>query len=98
MVSNEYLDSPINDIQQLMVITAEECGELTQCCMKIMRKYDSLEGIEGCKYRDLLIEELGDVQCMIELMIRNKVVTWDEIQNRVKAKKEKLEKWSTLIE
>ena len=98
MVSNEYLDSPINDIQQLMAITAEECGELTQVCMKIMRKYDSIEGIEGDKYRELLIEELGDVQCMIELMIRNKVVTWDEIQNRVKVKKEKLEKWSTLIE
>ena len=98
MVSNEHLDSPINDIQQLMAITAEECGELTQVCMKIMRKYDSIEGIEGDKYRELLIEELGDVQCMIELMIRNKVVTWDEIQNRVKVKKEKLEKWSTLIE
>ena len=98
MVSNEYLDSPINDIQQLMAITAEECGELTQVCMKIMRKYDSLDSIESDKYRELLIEELGDVQCMIELMIRNKVVTWDEIQNRVKVKKEKLEKWSTLIE
>ena len=98
MVSNEYLDSPINDIQQLMAITAEECGELTQVCMKIMRKYDSLDSIESDKYRELLVEELGDVQCMIELMIRNKVVTWDEIQNRVKVKKEKLEKWSTLIE
>jgi len=98
MVSNEYLDSPINDIQQLMAITAEECGELTQVCMKIMRKYDSLEGIGGDKYRELLIEELGDVQCMIELMIKNKVVTWDEVQARVKTKKEKLKKWSTLVE
>jgi NTP pyrophosphatase (non-canonical NTP hydrolase) len=98
MVSNEYLDSPINDIQQLMAITAEECGELTQVCMKIMRKYDSLDSIESDKYRELLIEELGDVQCMIELMIKNKVVTWDEVQARVKTKKEKLKKWSTLVE
>ena len=97
MVSNQEIDSPINDIQQLMAITAEECGELTQVCMKIMRKYDTLDGIEGDKYRELLVEELGDVQCMIELMIKNKVVTWDEIQARVKIKKEKLEKWSTLI-
>ena len=98
MVSNEYLDSPINDIQQLMAITAEECGELTQVCMKIMRKYDSLDSIESDKYRELLVEELGDVQCMIELMIKNKVVTWDEVQARVKTKKEKLKKWSTLVE
>lgn len=97
MISNRELDSPINDIQQLMAITAEECGELTQVCMKIMRKYDTLEGVSGDKYRELLIEELGDVQCMIELMIKNKVVSWDEVQARVKVKKEKLEKWSTLI-
>jgi len=35
---------------------------------------------------------------MIELMIKNKVVTWDEVQARVKDKKEKLKKWSDLIE
>lgn len=97
MVSNEKLESPINDIQQLMAITAEECGELTQVCMKVMRKYDTLEGISEDKYRDLLIEELGDVQCMIDLMIQHKVVTWDEIQARSQVKKEKLKRWSTLV-
>lgn len=97
MVSNAELDSPINNIQQLMAITAEECGELTQVCMKIMRKYDTLEGISEDKYRDLLVEELGDVQCMIELMIDNGVVSHKEIAKRSNVKREKLKVWSTLV-
>jgi len=97
MVSNRELNSPINDIQQLMAITAEECGELTQVCMKIMRKYDTLADMSNDKYRKLLVEELGDVMCMIELMIEHKVVTIEEIHNRASVKREKLKKWSTLV-
>ena len=80
-----------------MCITMEECGELTQQCSKIIRKYEEINQIEK-EQRIKLLEELGDVQCMIELMIKNKVVTWDEVQARVKDKKEKLKKWSDLIE
>lgn len=98
MVSNEYLESPINDIQQLMAITAEECGELTQVCMKIMRKYDTVEGIEGDKYRDLIVEEAGDVLCMIQLMVKHGLVTDEELDARVQVKMNKLKRWSTLIE
>jgi len=87
----------INKLQQLMCITMEECGELTQQCSKIIRKYEEINQIEK-EQRIKLLEELGDVQCMIELMIKNKVVTWDEVQARVKDKKEKLKKWSDLIE
>lgn len=87
----------INKLQQLMCITMEECGELTQRCSKIIRKYEEINQVEE-EQRIKLLEELGDVQCMIELMIKNKVVTWDEVQARVKYKKEKLKKWSDLIE
>ena len=87
----------INKLQQLMCITMEECGELTQRCSKIIRKYEEINQIEE-EQRVKLVEELGDVQCMIELMIKNKVITWDEVQARVKYKKEKLKKWSDLIE
>lgn len=97
MISNIELNSPINNIQQLMVITAEECGELTQVCMKIMRKYDNMQDISQDKCRDLLIEELGDVQCMIDLMIENGVVTQEEISDRSQVKRDKLKLWSDLI-
>ena len=97
MISNVFLNSPINSFQQLMAITAEECGELTQVCMKIMRKYDSLEDASDDKYIDLLIEEAGDVLCMLKLLSEHGVVHWQDIEDRVLVKREKLKKWSSLI-
>lgn len=79
-----------------MTITMEECGELTQRCSKIMRKYETLDLIEE-EQRVKLKEELGDVQCMIELMIDHGVVTHKEIAERSNVKRDKLVKWSTLI-
>lgn len=98
MVSNTELETPINDFQQLMAITAEECGELTQVCMKIMRKYDSLDKAAEDKYIDLLIEEAGDVMCMLELLIEHGVVTNKDIVDRIEVKREKLKLWSDLVD
>ena len=98
MVSNKDLETPINNFQQLMAITAEECAELTQVCMKIMRKYDSLDKTADDKYIELLIEEAGDVLCMLELMSEHGVVHWQDIEDRVVVKREKLKQWSNLVE
>jgi NTP pyrophosphatase (non-canonical NTP hydrolase) len=97
MVSNEELKSPINAFQQLMAITAEESGELTQVCMKIMRKYDNMEDMSSDKYRYQLVEEAGDVLCMIELLVEHGVLTDDELDDRVDVKRNKLKTWSNLI-
>ena len=83
----------LDTIQELMVITMEEAGELTQVCSKVLRRAKIDE-----EYQIKLVEELGDLQCMINLMIKHKVVTWDQIQARVKVKHEKLKKWSNLID
>jgi NTP pyrophosphatase (non-canonical NTP hydrolase) len=97
MVSNTELETPINAFQQLMAITAEECSELTQVCMKIMRKYDSLDAANNDKYIQLLLEEAGDVLCMLELLTDHAVLDWREIESRANVKREKLKTWSTLI-
>ena len=98
MVSNTELETPINNFQQLMAITAEECSELTQVCMKIMRKYDALDKAANDKYISLLIEEAGDVLCMLELMSEHGLFDWKEIYDRADVKREKLKMWSTLVE
>ena len=90
-------NSPINTLQQLMCITMEECGELTQRCSKIMRKYETLDLIEE-EQRVKLVEELGDVFCMMELMVEHNITDWIELQERADVKLEKLKKWSTLVE
>lgn len=89
-------NSPINTLQQLMTITMEECGELTQRCSKIMRKYETLDLIEE-EQRVKLLEEAGDVFCMLELMSEHGIFDWHEILNRADVKREKLKQWSTLI-
>jgi len=78
--------------QQLMAITAEECGELTQVCMKVLRRGDIDE-----RLRTKIVEEAGDVLCMLELMHQFDIFSWKELEDRVDVKKEKLEKWSDLI-
>tara|TARA_B100000424_G_C22940820_1_gene500639 strand:- start:2280 stop:2552 length:273 start_codon:yes stop_codon:yes gene_type:complete len=88
--------SPINELQQLMIITAEECGELTQRCSKIIRKYSSKKEIEE-EQRVKLIEEVGDVLCMINLMVEHNITNWKELEDRVNVKKNKLKVWSSLI-
>lgn len=97
MPSNQELETPINDLQQLVAITAEECGELTQVCMKIMRKYNTVEGVISDKYQNLLVEEAGDVLCMLELMSEHGLFDWQQIYDRADVKREKLKKWSTLV-
>ena len=76
-------------LEELMVITMEECGELIQECSKSIRMQDY--------NRDELKDELSDVMCMLELMIDNKIVTRQELSNGANLKKMKLMKWSNLI-
>ena len=87
----------INKLQQLMIITAEECGELTQRCSKIVRKYETIDQIEE-EQRIKFLEEAGDVYCMLELLVDHKITNWDELKKRSQVKRQKLKIWSDLID
>ena len=80
--------------QQLFVIMMEECGELIQQCSKCLRQQD----YESDYDRKKLIEEVGDVYAMIELMVKNNIITWASVYNRAEVKKDKLKQWSDLIQ
>tara|TARA_B100000795_G_scaffold173596_1_gene130921 strand:+ start:145 stop:468 length:324 start_codon:yes stop_codon:yes gene_type:complete len=75
---------------QLMVIMMEECGELIQACSKALRK-DDFDNNQN------LTEEVGDVYTMIEIMQDFDIVSWNDIEERVKVKRKKLSKWSDLV-
>jgi NTP pyrophosphatase (non-canonical NTP hydrolase) len=79
-------------LRELMMITAEECGEVTQVCCKILRR-DELDE----KRLNNLIEEIGDLQCMINLLKEYNILTDEQIDARVEVKRKKLEIWSELI-
>jgi len=79
-----------NQLQELLTITMEECGELIQACSKAIRCDEYYDNPN-------LLEELGDVQQMIELIHDYDLVSWEEVQQRMKVKREKLALWSDLI-
>ena len=81
--------------QELLVITMEECGELIQACSKALRRGELFA------YSDTetqLKQEIADVYAMIELMQDWDVISWDEIERGVERKRNKLKRWSKLID
>ena len=81
--------------EELMVITMEECGELIQACSKAIRRGEMFKNSDS---EVTFKEECGDVFCMLELLVENGFVTWQEIANRSEVKRNKLKKWSKLID
>ena len=77
--------------QQLLSITMEECGELTQACSKILRF-----GFEPEKIDDLA-KEAGDVLCMIDLMVEFGWLTQEQLDNRIPIKRNKLKIYSDIL-
>ena len=76
---------------ELMLITMEECGELVEACSKTIR-------CEDYENDERMIEEVGDVLVMIDLMMERGLLKKEDIENRKKIKIEKLKKWSNLIQ
>ena len=54
----------MNKETQALVITMEECGELTQRCSKMMRKYKTLDQADDEQIKKLT-EEVGEVARII---------------------------------
>ena len=77
--------------QQLLVILMEECGELIQECSKNLRRGELFE-------RQDFKKEVGDVYAMIELLVEWDVLSWTEIEERVKTKRQKLSQCSDLVD
>ena len=75
---------------ELMLITMEECGELIEACSKTIRCEDYVDD-------EKMIEEVGDVLLMIDLIIDRGLVRREDLEARKKIKLEKLKKWSNLI-
>ena len=87
----------MNDAQkEIMLIAQEECAEVTQAISKVFRF-----GIDGehnnLTNRQRLTEELGDLHCMIELMVESGIIDRKELLNASGAKRNKLLKWSNIF-
>ena len=96
ILTSTFITDMKDTINELMIITMEECGELTQACSKVLRTMTK-EGDVRADALEKLIQEVGDVMCMIELMEDHGLIKHYEILEGIDAKRQKLRKWSSLI-
>jgi NTP pyrophosphatase (non-canonical NTP hydrolase) len=74
---------------ELLIIVMEECAEVQQACSKVLR-YGDQKNIND------LISEVGDLQCMIQLLASNLDISEQEMYKAIHNKRKKLVKWSNL--
>lgn len=86
-----------NAQKEILLITQEECAEVTQAISKVFRF-----GIDGSHNertnRERLTEELGDLHCMIELMVESGLINRSELFNASGNKRKKLIQWSKIFD
>lgn len=80
--------------QQSLIITMEECGELTQACSKILRHREDPEKFH--KWQKTLTEEAGDVLAMIDILVEKGLLHNKDLRDRVAVKKTKLRMFSDI--
>lgn len=86
-----------NKDKQILLIAQEECAEVTQAISKCFRfGFDS--EYNGKTNHQRLTEEVGDLLCMINLMIENKIIPEMATYNASFAKRHKLEQWSNIFD
>ena len=82
----------MNDkLRETLVITQEECAEVIQVISKIFRF-----GLDENDHR--LEDEIGDVLCMIDLLIVQGVINPHKLELAKRLKAEKLKKWSSIYD
>ena len=86
-------------IDEILNILQEECVEVVQAVCKIRRfGFESYHPSSNKDNREHLAEELGDLQCMINLLIASNTVSAEEVNDACLKKIEKLKKWSNIYE
>lgn len=81
---------------EILLIAQEECAEVTQVISKVLR-FGLLNShpAEGKTNQERLEEEVGDLQCMIDLLCESRLVDREFVNRAATAKRYKLQKWST---
>jgi len=89
----------MNDKQkEILVIAQEEAAEVIQEISKIFRfGIDSMHR-DGMTHRERLVTEIGDLLCMINLMVDHGLINRDQIDRASQYKITKLQKYSNIYQ
>jgi NTP pyrophosphatase (non-canonical NTP hydrolase) len=81
--------------KEIMLIAQEECAEVTQAISKVFRF--GIDGEhDGATNRERLEEEVGDLLCMIEMMMEKDILDRGVVAQAKFNKRAKLAKWSNI--
>ena len=81
--------------KEIMLIAQGECAEVTQAISKVFRF--GIDGMHnGATNKQRLEEEVGDLLCMIEMMVEKNIIDGKAVAQAGIKKKEKLAKWSNI--
>ena len=77
-------------MKEILTILQEECAEVIQIASKIHRFGHHPDNMKR------LAEELGDLQCMIDLCVEHDLVDTTKLQIYSQEKRQKLKVWSNI--
>jgi len=77
-------------MKEILTILQEECAEVIQIASKIHRFGHHPDNMKR------LAEELGDLQCMIDLCVEHDLVDATKLQIYSQEKRQKLKVWSNI--
>lgn len=85
--------------KEILSIAQEECAEVIQAISKVFRfGFDAKHPNESLNNRQRLEEEVGDLQCMISLMIEFGLVSEHNLMKAEHKKFDKLKQWSNIFD
>jgi NTP pyrophosphatase (non-canonical NTP hydrolase) len=87
-----------NKVNEILDILQEECAEVIVAISKIRRFGINNSYKGGGTQREHLIQELGDVTLLVELLKAHGVYTETELHAAQVRKSQKLTKWSKIYE
>ena len=82
--------------KEILLITQEECAEVTQAISKVFR-FGMEDHYNGVSNREHLEEEIGDLMCMIDLLIDSGMVSESAVMAAKSEKLMKLQTWSGIF-
>ena len=87
----------MNDIdKEILLITQEECAEVIQAISKVFR-FGMVDTHNGQTNREHLEEEIGDLMCMIDILIDSGIVSEAAVMTAKNEKLNKLNVWSGIF-
>ena len=88
----------MSKIPEILDILQEECAEVIQAISKVRRFGMENTYKDGGTQREHLIQELGDVTLLIELLHAHQLCTDKELHAAQVRKSQKLTQWSKIYE